>query len=339
MIQKSSRLRGRAAWTRRAIALWALAAQLSACVSFPPAPTSSTKPRLDADRLISADGASLGLEIWRSDAPKAVILAVHGMNDYGRHFADAGKWLSSNAQLTVYAYDQRGFGRSPEFGRWVGAETLRADLRSAIVAVREANPGLPLYILGHSMGAAVVMSAAAEGPLDIDGAILAAPAVWGGSQMPLIYRVSANLAALLAPGKALTGERAGRQSTDNIAALREMIADPLVIKPTRLDAVLGVTRIMGDAWDSSDEIGGTILVLYGARDEIIPPASQEKASDRLCGRVDRRRYPDGWHLLLRDLQAEIVWREIAAWIGESIVALERAWGIAAEVDPRRPRRR
>ena len=271
---------------------------------------------MEGERLIASDGAALGLSFWPAREPKAVLMAVHGMNDYARHFADAARWLSAEAQVTVYAYDQRGFGRSPDFGRWPGEGALKSDLRGAVAAVRAAHPGLPVFVLGHSMGGAVVMTAAAEAPLDVDGAILAAPGVWGGSRMPILFRVSANLAASFAPGKTLTGERAGRQSTDNIAAIREMIADPLVIKPTRLDAVLGVTRIMGGAWDASDEIGGRILFLYGARDEIIPPKAQEKASDRLCGRIDRRLYPEGWHLLLRDLQAETVWRDIAAWIEE-----------------------
>lgn len=286
----------------------------AACVSFPPAPPPGGAPRIEKGRLITADGAELGLDVWPAAAPRAVILAVHGMNDYARHFADAARWLASEAGVSVYAYDQRGFGRSPQFGRWVGEDTLRSDLRSAVAAVRAEHPGAPLYVLGHSMGAAVILAEAAEAPLDVDGAILVAPAVWGGSRMPLLYRISANVAATFAPGKTLTGERAGRRSTDNIAALREMIADPLVIKPTRLDAILGVTRIMGGAWDATDEVGGRILVLTGARDEIIPPQAQEKAAGRLCGEVERRFYPEGWHLLLRDLQAETVWRDIAAWI-------------------------
>ena len=287
----------------------------SACVSFPPAPASVGAPRIEADGLVTADGATLGLDVWPAAEPQAILLAVHGMNDYARHFADMSQWLSSSAAVTVYAYDQRGFGRSPQFGRWVGEETLRSDLRSAVAALRAEHPGTPLFLLGHSMGAAVVLSEAAEAPLDVDGAILAAPAVWGGSRMPLLYRISANVAATFAPGKTLTGERAGRRSTDNIAALKEMIADPYVIKPTRLDAVLGVTRIMGDAWDATDEVGGRILILTGTRDEIIPPDAQDKAAERLCGEVERRFYPEGWHLLLRDLQAETVYRDIAAWIG------------------------
>jgi alpha-beta hydrolase superfamily lysophospholipase len=322
--------KGRVLAEFRSLCVLFCALALASCVSFPPAPPARTAPRLDGDRLIAADGAALAVEVWRAESPMASLIAVHGMNDYGRHFADMGAWLSARG-VTVYAYDMRGFGRSPEFGRWVGEETLRADLVSAIAAVRAEAPERPLFVLGHSTGGAVVLSAAREAPLDVDGAIFAAPAVWGGSRMPIFYRLSANVAAAVMPGKTLTGERAGRQSTDNIEALREIIADPYVIKATRLDAVLGVTRIMGSAWNATDETGGRILYLTGEKDEIIPPKAQDAAFRRLCGSVDRRLYPDGWHLLARDLQREAVFRDIVGWLAAA--AREKMGAAGAGIGP------
>ncbi|MEQ8936099.1 MAG: alpha/beta fold hydrolase [Amphiplicatus sp.] len=287
---------------------------LTACVSFPDAPPAIVTPHFSGETLISIDGAALGLTAWNAPGPKAVLVAVHGMNDYAHAFAGLGGWLSQHENIAVYAYDQRGFGRSPDFGRWPGEETMIADLSAAVAAAHAAHPGAPLFVLGHSMGAAVVMTAMREGPLDADGVILAAPGVWGGARLPILYRVALNMSASVLPGKSLTGERAGRQATDNIEILREMFADPLVIKETRLDAILGVVRLMGDGWDASNEIGGRILFLYGEKDDIIPVKAMAKTAERLCGDVETRAYPDGWHLLFRDLQAEKVWSDVGAWI-------------------------
>lgn len=295
----------------------AAAFALAGCASFPGAPVATTAPHFNGEALVAVDGAALGLTAWEAEAPKAVLVAVHGMNDYARAFVGLGEWLSAHEGVTVYAYDQRGFGRSPDFGRWPGRETLVADLEAAIAAARADHPGLPVYVAGHSMGAAVVMNAMREGPLDVDGVILAAPGVWGGSRLPLAYRIALNVSASVLPGKTLTGERAGRQSTDNIPALREMFADPLVIKETRLDAVLGAVRTMGAGWRASREVGGRVLFLYGEKDEIIPVKAMRRAAARLCGDVEVRAYPDGWHLLFRDLQAETVWRDMAAWIADA----------------------
>ncbi|MEE2690926.1 MAG: alpha/beta fold hydrolase [Pseudomonadota bacterium] len=302
----------------RLIASCCALAAFAACASFPDAPSPAAAPaHFEGEAFISYDGSALGLTVWRAAEPKAVLVAVHGMNDYAHAFAGLGAWLSENEGVTVYAYDQRGFGRSPGFGRWHGEEAMILDLRAAVAAARAAHPGVPLFVLGHSMGAATVMTAMRDSDLGADGVILAAPGVWGGSRLPIAYRIALNISANILPGKTLTGERAGKQATDNIAILREMFADPLVIKDTRLDAILGVVRLMGDGWDASDEIGGRILFLYGERDEIIPVKALKKTAARLCGDVDVRAYPEGWHLLFRDLQAKTVWRDVGAWIRET----------------------
>ncbi len=288
---------------------------LSACVSFPDAPPATFAPKIETDGFHSIDGAVLGLQRWEAENPHAIIIALHGMNDYSHMFAEpAGYWAAQG--ITTYAIDQRGFGRSPNFGYWAGGETMIADLRAAITAARAKHPGVRIFALGHSMGGGVILAAEAEATLGADGIILAAPGVWGGDALPLPYRVAANVAAGFAPGKTLTGERADRQATDNIEILREMYADPLVIKETRLDSVVGVTRIMGSAYNGADSIRGDILFLMGEKDEIIPLKAMEKTAMRLSGDVTFRRYPEGWHMLFRDLQAENVWRDVAGWIAK-----------------------
>lgn len=290
----------------------------ASCVSFPSAPEARVAPVFLDEAFVSIDGARLGLQRWEAEEPHAVIIALHGMNDYAHAFAMPAAWWADNAGITTYAIDQRGFGRSPDFGRWPGEETLVADLRAAIGAARNAHPDLPVYALGHSMGAGVIIAAEAETPLGADGLILAAPGVWGGAALPIPYRLAANVGATFAPGKTLTGERADRQATDNIPILREMAADPLMIKETRLDAIVGVTRVMGSAYGGADEVDATILFLMGEKDEIIPLKAMEKTAMRLSGDVTFRRYPEGWHLLFRDLQAEKVWRDVAGWIETQI---------------------
>lgn len=303
--------------TGRLAILVALAALLSACVSFPDAPAAIATPTIDEDAVISVDGARLGLSRWEARDPIAVIIAVHGMNDYANAFHYAGPYWAERG-VSVYAYDQRGFGRSPEAGRWPGGDALKNDLRAVIAAVHASHQGLPIYVAGHSMGAAVIMAAIKDAPLGVDGVILAAPGVWGGASMPLFYRATLNLAASFAPAKTLTGERAGRQASDNIEFLRAMYEDPFVIKDTRLDAVLGAVRMMGDGWDATDEISENILFVYGEKDEIVPLKAMRKAARRLCGAVRTIAYPESWHLILSDLGREKVLDDILHWIADDM---------------------
>jgi alpha-beta hydrolase superfamily lysophospholipase len=293
--------------------LAALAFLLGGCVSFPEAPAARVEPTLTEDAFVAADGAHLGLSVWGAENPIAVIAAVHGMNDYANAYSLAAPTWAARG-IATYAYDQRGFGRSPVKGKWPGAPALKQDLHDFIAALRRTHPGTPVFIAGHSMGAAVVMAAHRDRPLDVEGIILIAPGVWGGAQMPVFYRATLNLAASVMPGKTLTGESAGRQASDNIEFLRVMYEDPNVVKETRLDAVLGVVRMMGEGWDASDEISGDFLVVYGERDDIIPVKKMKKTAARLSGDVDARSYPQSWHLVLADMERAAPLNDIADWI-------------------------
>ena len=317
---------------RRVLAILASAALLSACVSFPDAPPATTTPSIADAAIVSADGARLGLTRWSAETPRGVIIAVHGMNDYAGAFALAGPFWAERG-FSVYAYDQRGFGRSPAPGRWPGGDALRQDLRAVIAAVRAAEPGLPVFVVGHSMGCAVILTAMRAAPLDADGVILGAPGVWGGAGMPILYRATLNLAAAFAPGKTLTGERAGRQASDNIDFLRAMYEDPLVIKDTRLDAVLGVERLMGEAYGAADEVSGDILILTGEKDEIIPPKLQRRIAERLGGAVENRVFPDSWHMVFADLGREQVLEAAIRWIEQSPARRKNLETAAQEGNP------
>jgi alpha-beta hydrolase superfamily lysophospholipase len=168
------------------------------------------------------------------------------------------------------------------------------------------------------MGGAVALLAATDGaPPDVAGTILAAPAVWGRATMPFYQVWLLGLAAHLAPGMTVTGRGLDIWASDNVEMLRGLGRDPLVIKETRVDAVWGLVNLMDKALAAAGSLDARTLVLYGERDEVIPKAAFEAMTERLGPDPDGRRtvalYEDGWHMLLRDLQAETVWRDIAAW--------------------------
>jgi acylglycerol lipase len=267
---------------------------------------------------VTEDGTALPLRVWPANPhPKAIVLALHGMNDYANAFGrPAAVWAHDG--ITTYAYDQRGFGGTPHRGKWADPELLVQDLQHMTRTLRARHPGMPLYLLGESMGAAVVALALTRPDLvPVDGAILSAPAVWGGDAMNLFFRASLWLGAHTFPESKVTGQGLKRWASDNLEVLRGLARDPLFIKGTRLDAVYGVTSLMGEAYASAERIPAKvpILVLYGARDEIIPPDPVQDFIKRLPPhRVAY--YADGCHLLMRGLGAEAVLRDIRAWIAD-----------------------
>ncbi len=299
----------------------------------------TTTPALGAGHLIAADGVRLPLRVWRPDgAPKSVILAVHGFNDYSGAFALPAPFWAARGIVT-YAYDQRGFGDAVDRGYWPGAATLSADLRAAVAAIRRRHPGLKLHVVGVSMGGAVAMSALARGGLPgVAGVALVAPAVWGRAHMNPFERGALWLAANIVPWLPLTIEAIEIRPSDNIEMLRALANDPKALHKTRVDTLAGLVDLMDAAFAAASVLGrdplartrtgplplpAPVLMLYGLRDELVPENPSFAVMRTLArgARARRALYKNGYHMLLRDLAAETVWRDIAAWIEDAAAPL------------------
>ena len=286
------------------------------------APEPSPVPRFTETAFVTADGQVLPLHKWLPNGEvKAVVLALHGFNDYSNAFEDPGDAWAKRG-IATYAYDQRGFGATPERGLWPGRAALAADAATASQILRRLYPRLPLYLLGESMGAAVavvVMTGESGTPVpDVDGVILTAPAVWGRATMDLLPRLALWAAVRLAPGLTLTGRGLKIQASDNIPMLRALSRDPLVIKATRVDTIYGLVNLMDAALASAPRLDAPLLVMYGAKDEIIPKAPVRRFVGGLPPECRRRSrlawYRDGYHMLLRDLEGSVVIGDVANWV-------------------------
>jgi alpha-beta hydrolase superfamily lysophospholipase len=266
------------------------------------------------------DGYLLPLSYWEAEGnTRAVLLSLHGFNDYSHAFDNLGQYMARHG-ITVIAYDQRGFGKTDAAGLWHGSERLSADLVTMTALLRERYAGIPLYLLGESMGGAVVLTSLASAPLDVEGIVLVAPAVWTRNTMPFYQRYMLWIAAHTLPGMQLTGEGLDLEPSDNTDMLRALGSDELVIKDTRVDALYGISNLMDNAMLASNEVPGNILLLYGKQDDIIPALPTCELVERLSyngtTRLSAIIYEHGYHMLTRDLQAAVVLEDIAKWIDQ-----------------------
>ncbi|MBL8706313.1 MAG: lysophospholipase [Rhodospirillales bacterium] len=278
----------------------------------------------DGERLVTDDGIALKVKTWKPDGPpRAVLLALHGFNDYRNAFdQSATEW--ARAGVLTYAYDQRGFGEAPEQGIWPGTALLVRDLGQMARLVRARHPDAKLYILGESMGASVAIVALAADPATggqpppVDGAILAAPALWGRAGMPSIQAGTLDFLAHWMPWFPVGGGNTGRVPSDNIPMLRQLGSDPLVQKYNRIDTVYGLVNLMDDAQAAAPRFAATALILYGSNEQLIPKGPVDNFLKNLPADAGGRQrlavYPQGYHMLLRDLDADTVRQDVLAWI-------------------------
>jgi alpha-beta hydrolase superfamily lysophospholipase len=270
----------------------------------------------------TADGADLPMTIWAPwDKPlEASIIGLHGFNDYKRAFDAPGKAMARRGFI-LYAFDQRGFGGAPQRGLWSSTDQMVDDLATAARLAKAAHPDKPVYLLGESMGAAVMLAAVTRhADMPVDGIILAAPAIWGWQTQSSLNRAVMDFAMAVMPRVAVQPNGVYREASNNHYMLRQMWRDPNIIKATRVDTAFGLVELMTEAFDAGAKLTGEPrwLIMFGDREDILTSDSVARFVGSLP-KLPREQgrlalYPQSHHMMLRDLQARVLYDDIAAWI-------------------------
>lgn len=112
-----------------------LALALNGCVMMSPPPNPlemHRQPLFNNNLFVTHDGTALPVRRWiPKTVPKAILIALHGFNDYANFFDAPGNFFSQHDVLCL-AYDQRGFGSAPKRGRWGGITNYIQDLRDFV---------------------------------------------------------------------------------------------------------------------------------------------------------------------------------------------------------------
>jgi acylglycerol lipase len=252
-----------------------------------------------------------------------VVLALHGFNDS----RDAWEIPAPDfvaAGMQVYAPDQRGFGEAPGRGLWPGGEALTEDASEMVGILRRRHPGTRIVLMGESMGGAVLMRLATRpNAPNVSGYVLVAPAVWGRAKMNVFERSGLWLAATFTPGMEV-----GRppppikiQASDNIDALIRLSRDPLTVRSTRMDTLYGLVDLMDAAMAAAPYFRAAGLFMYGAHDELVPKEATMATWRALPPGPHRLAYyPNGWHLLMRDIDRADPIGDAIAWIDKPNLA-------------------
>ena len=127
--------------------------------------------------MIERAGEALALHAWHPATPRAVLFYVHGTQSHAGWLFETGPTLSARG-IVVYVLDRRGAGRSAgNRGDITSYETWVDDYAAALLEVRARHGGLPLTIIGQSMGAPIAAAVAARQPSEHEAVLFSAPAL------------------------------------------------------------------------------------------------------------------------------------------------------------------
>jgi acylglycerol lipase len=274
-------------------------------------PTSTVTP---SEGTFDSAGLRIFFRAWRpSVAPRAAVLIVPGFNSHSAYYAWTAQQLVAR-QLAVYAIDLRGRGKSDGERFYVDTfDDYVSDVSNAVAVVKSREPGVPLYLLGHSAGGVVACLFTLGHQAELAGLICESFAY----QLPAPDFALAVFKGLshLAPHAHILHLKNEDFSRDP-QAVAAMNSDLLIAhetQPTRTLAAM--VRADERLKNEFPLVTLPVLILHGTADKATRPSGSQFFYDT-AGSKDKtlKLYEEHVHDLLNDLGKDEVMADITAWI-------------------------
>lgn len=275
----------------------------------------------DESLIRSKDGTQIFTRAWRPLAPaRAVVVLVHGFKAHGGLFDWVGTQLSQRG-FAPYALDLRGHGRS--HGERLHIHKLSDytdDVDALVAAARRRDPGLPVFVLGHSAGGVISCMYVLEHQKQLAGLICESFA----HEVPAPDFALAVIKGLdhIAPNLHVFKLEDEAFSRDP-EFVERMKTDPLIERKAYPAHTVAELVRADERLKNGDfaRIKLPVLILHGTADRVTRPHGSQRF-DQLGGSQDKtlRLYEGHYHDLLNDLDRETVLADIVEWMRNRVAA-------------------
>jgi alpha-beta hydrolase superfamily lysophospholipase len=267
---------------------------------------------------IGRDGLALFRQSWRPSGPaRAAVVNLHGLGDHsGLHQALVDHLVSTD--LVVHGFDLRGHGRSPgQRGYIRNWGDYREDLRAFLAATREAESGLPLAVIGNSLGGLIALEYVLDGGNGLRGLVAIAPPLGDVGVPPLLMALGRVLSRVwprfsLESGMDLSGLSRDPQ------AVAELLEDPLFHRRGTARLSTEVTAAIDRVQEAAPGLDVPTLLLHGGADRMVLPAGTRRFAARAGECCTLIEYPGAYHALSADLDAPRVLADLSAWLDDRL---------------------
>ena len=261
-------------------------------------------------------------QVWSpTSAPKGVIFLVHGAGEHSARYQHVASFFNDNGYVLA-GLDHNGHGRSEGVpGHVEDFEDYSTDLRLLQDRVTKQYPGLPLFLLGHSLGGLISCNYLLQYQDDFAGAILSGPAIKAEAEPPPFQMLLIRLMSALVPRVGVLQLDAAGVSRDP-AVVEDYVQDPLVHHgkmSARKIRCLFLT--MHKVQDRAGEICLPMLVMHGEEDSMASPSGSVVLDERL-GSTDKTLvlYPGLYHEILNEPEQQEVMDAMLAWFDQRMPA-------------------
>lgn len=257
------------------------------------------------ERAFACPSGDLVARTWSPTSPGWIALLVHGYGEHsGRYQWVAEQLLAAGAH--VVAPDLVGHGRSPgERAKLKDAENIVADIEAVRQAIADENPGIPIVLIGHSMGGMLAARYAQHHQQHLSAVVLSAPVLGTWHFLDL-------LECEPIPDTPIDPSTLSRDAQIG----RDYLADPLVWHGPFKRTTLTMFDHCLHAINNGPTLRLPTLWLHGEDDELVPEADTRTGIDRIRGGADFHEhiYAGARHEVFNETNAREVLDDVLSFV-------------------------
>ena len=264
--------------------------------------------------------ANIYYQAWLPDGDvKAVLFVAHGLGEHsGRYMNHVDRFVPLG--YAVYGLDHIGHGKSDGQREVIDRFTDFTDtLKIYYEMVKGWQPGKPIFILGHSMGALITLFHLLDHQPDFKGAVISAPPIKAGESITALTITMAKLMSAIAPKTGVLALDASFISHDPVV-VKAYQDDPLVFHgktPARLGAeMLGAMNRVNAGLGT---LALPFIVIQGGQDKLVDPGGAQMLYDD-AGSKDKtlKMYEGLYHEVHNEPEREVMFKDLESWLGSHV---------------------
>ena len=261
-------------------------------------------------------GRSLFRSSWLAAEPERAVVLTHGYAEHIGRYEHVGGWLASRG-CAVHGYDHQGHGRSDGArGHAASLASLVDDLEGMVEQVRHEHAGLPLFVLGHSMGGLVALNYAVTRDPQLTGLVSTGAALAPTEAPSRFARGALRLLRFPLPRVSIPRPVPDAALSRDPEVGRAYRADPLVFQTMTLSLAAAIYYGGRTTLAAAGNVALPVLLAHGAEDPLVlAGGSRQFAEAVTVPGSELRIYPELRHEILNEPEWESVLGDLFGWLG------------------------
>ena len=281
--------------------------------------------RMTTGSFRTSDAQSLAWRAWVPNDPRGILLFIHGLAEHSGRYQKTAEHFAALG-FACYGLDLRGHGASQGRRVHVAAfDDYLKDVEAALVLVGARHPGVPCFLVGHSMGGLITIRFVLANPDAVAGAVVSSPllAPHPSAAPSAVARTAAGLLSKFAPGLLIPSGLDSNALSRDRAIVDAYVADPLVSSKVSARWFTATMAAAAEVRAQAPALRTPMLLMQSGADRLVDPEATRRWAEAAPPQVLRFIWWEGfYHEMFNEPGREGVLGSVEAWLLERTAKAE-----------------